>query len=516
MVDKHPYVEPAIRTIAGGFITATTFVAYLRPDLILVCLILLVFIGVNLFQSGYTRFCLMEKLLKRFGFRSELDEIRSMALHDALTGLPNRLLLEDRTDMALAHARRQGGKVAMLFIDIDNFKHVNDLHGHKAGDQLLVLIGSMLRARLRESDTLARWGGDEFVVLLPDPGDYSGARAVAGKLMTAVQQRLRVDHMDNSVTLSVGIALYPDDADSCETLLVQADKALFFAKSQGRNNIQVFSDMRDRGLGYGDFDLTSRFSAAVKEKQIQVHYQPVVDAGTGRPTAVEALARWHDPKYGWVAPGVFIPMAENLGLIHEVGRQVLEQALTHFATSPFKDSLCLAINISNRQLQSRTFVDEIKGMVDSHGLPPSKLKLEITESIAFGIGDAQGCLRELHNAGFLISLDDFGTGFSSLSRLHEVTVQELKIDISFVRRIHIPQGRMMIKTITEMAHAMKLNVVAEGVEDRETAELLRDMGVENLQGYYFGRPVSCEECVRVMGENCGSESVPTETLAAAR
>ena len=209
-------------------------------------------------------------------------------------------------------------------------------------------------------------------------------------------------------------------------------------------------------------------------------------------------------------------MAENLGLIHEVGRQVLAQALTHFATSPFKDSLCLAVNISNRQLQSRTFVDELKGMVDSHGLPPSKLKLEITESIAFGIGDAQACLRELRNAGFLISLDDFGTGFSSLSRLHEVAVQELKIDISFVRRIHTPQGRMMIKTITAMAHAMKLNVVAEGVEDRETAELLRDIGVENLQGYYFGRPVSCEECVRVMGENCGSESAPAEALAAPR
>lgn len=629
---KLPYIEPTIRSIAGALITAFGILLYLWPDMKLAWLALLFFVSFNLFQSGFTHFCLMEKFLRKCGFRSELDEIKSlskvnadhldtlnllsevvvelspegrlvrlteswrkllgsdqtnawaclgrhfvdymypeergaleqllnrlkeneiealrfrmlrednsehwiegkftlyrenhpqpvirgvlrdvtesylqekhishMAMHDALTNLPNRVLLEDRMERAISQAKRAGLKVAVLFVDLDNFKQINDIHGHKAGDQLLVAISTTLKDNLRKSDTLARWGGDEFIVLLQGLRQVDEAYNIAEKLMGAIRKEALVEYVDMLVTLSIGMAVFPDDADTSEALLIQADKALFFAKSQGRNNIQMYSQLRDNDLGYQEVDMTSRFAAAVKQGGIQVHYQPVVDAGSERAVAFEALARWQDDKHGWVSPAIFIPMAENLGLMCEVGQQVMKQALRDFRQFLQHDpALCMSVNVSNRQLFSPNFMPGLVGLLEQYGIEAAQLKLEITESIALlGIGNAKECLRELSGAGFYLSLDDFGTGFSSLSYLHEFPVNELKIDISFVRRINSEDGRVMVKTIVDMGHAMKLQLVAEGVENPETARILHGMGVERFQGYNFSRPLPKEECLRLIGK----------------
>lgn len=634
-MNRQTYIEPAIRTIVGGFIVACGVLVYVQPAWSWLWLSILFFVGFNLFLSGFTQFCMMEKLLKKLHFRSELDEIRNlnrahaeaearaafydtlgllnevvielsrdgrlaflsdhwlkllgidsrsdedfvghpflsfinrqdrrvletlldallkgerdtmslrfrmlredrhehwvegkfalyrkqgevqgirgvlrdvteahvqekrishMAMHDALTGLPNRTYLDERIGEAIERSGRVGSKFALLFIDLDNFKRINDLHGHKTGDQLLASVSAILRANLRETDVLARWGGDEFVVLLPFSRDADIARKVAGELMRKLQLELEKQISDTFVTLSIGIAVYPDDADTSEALLVQADKALFYAKSQGRNNIQMCSDLQTRAPGFEDAEMTSRFVAAVKQSLFQVYYQPVMDAGDhGRIAGVEALARWHDDKYGWVSPATFIPLAEDMGLINEVGRQVLEQALDHFSQcSGVCADLKLAVNVSKRQLMSVDFYPMLLDMVRRYGMSPRQIKLEITESIALeGIDKARTYLQRLSEAGFTLSLDDFGTGFSSLSHVHELPFDEIKIDISFVRRIKTPEGRVLVKTIADMGHAMQLALVAEGVEDAETAAILRELGVGMLQGYHFGSPMPKEEC----------------------
>lgn len=632
---RQTYIEPAIRSIAGGFIVICGLLIYLTPQWTWLWISILIFIGFNLLQSGFTKFCMMEILLKKVNFRSELDEIknlnranaeaearaafydtlgllnevvielgqdgtlvflsehwrellaedqpdnvsflghpftgflheadrapfeqllqalleenagmvsmrfrmlredplehwvegkfalyhkqdrvrgirgvlrdvteahkqekriRHMAMHDALTSLPNRVHLDVRISEEIRRACSTHSKFALLFIDLDNFKQINDLHGHKTGDQFLIDVGNILRVNLRETDMLARWGGDEFVVLLPVSQDPEATRKLASDLMHTLQHSLDKLYSDTLVTLSVGIAIYPDDASTGEALLVQADKALYYAKAQGRNKIQLFSDMLTQAAGYEDVGMTSRFMAAVKRGLLQVHYQPVMNANSpGRIVGVEALARWHDDEYGWVSPASFIPLAENLGLINEVGRQVLEQALHHFSQcSGASAGLKLAVNISKRQLMSEDFYPMLLGMVQEFGLSPGQIKLEITESIALhGIEVAKGYLQKLSDAGFALSLDDFGTGFSSLSHVHELPFDEIKIDISFVRRIKTPEGRVLVKTIVEMGHAMQLSLVAEGVEDHETALILQGMGVEMLQGYYFSPPMSKENC----------------------
>lgn len=429
------------------------------------------------------------------------NRISHMAMHDALTSLPNRIYLDERINDEIRRASAADSKFALMFIDLDNFKQINDLHGHKAGDQLLIDVSRILRTNLRESDVLARWGGDEFVVLLTSRHSPESARSVATELMRTLQTNLRKIYSDVFVTLSIGIAFYPDDALTDEDLLMQADKALFYAKSQGRNNVQVFSDLQNIAAGYENVHMTSRFVAAVKQNLLQVHYQPVMDAGDHtRVVAMEALARWHDEKLGWVSPAKFIPLAENMGLINEVGQHILEHALHHFGQC---NCLCvglkLAVNVSKRQLLSQDFYQMIIAMVQRHGLRPGQIKLEITESIALqGIDVARRHLQKLSDAGFILSLDDFGTGFSSLSHLHELPFDEIKIDLSFVRRIKTPEGRILARTIVEMGHAMQLSLVAEGVEDSETAEILQEMGVEMLQGYYFSRPMPKEECAGFM------------------
>jgi len=441
-------------------------------------------------------------------------QIKHMAMHDALTGLPNRVLLEEKMEQSLAHAKRNKLAMGVLFIDLDNFKQVNDIHGHKTGDHLLVSVSRIMRQRLRATDTLARWGGDEFVVLLPELKLVTDIREVAESLMHQLEDELVAEGFDAIVTLSIGGALYPEDAVTSETLLVQADKALYFAKEQGRNNVQIYTELRDNNLGYYDFDMTNRFSQAVKDGRIQVQYQLIVEASSEMPKGFEALARWYDEKYGWVSPAVFIPMAENLGLIQDLGKQVLNRALKDFSSlAVHNKELILSVNLSNRQLMQGDFNEWIIALVASYGLEPEQIKLEITESLTqIGIVRAKEILESLRVAGFWLSLDDFGTGYSSLSHLHSLPVHELKIDMSFVRRYEDQDGFIMLETIVAMGHSLGLELVAEGVETKACAQAMCGLGVERLQGYYFSKPLPWDEVERNC-ENCKKGMIPDVALA---
>lgn len=430
--------------------------------------------------------------------------ISHMALHDALTGLPNRVLLEDRIKQAIQQGLRNGNRVGICFIDLDHFKNINDAYGHKAGDALLVMLAEMLKASLREGDTLARWGGDEFVVLLPDLTAIDAVRLVAQKMVDSMRQTLVMDGLSINATFSMGIAVYPDDESTgdIDSLLAQADRAMFYAKSQGRNNFQLFSDMSSKGLGKKELYIQTRLAQAIRDCRIDVWFQPQVDSSPqpdGRPrlTGVEALARWHDADLGWISPGSFVPMAENLGLINELGLLVWRQSFEQFSqwrqTHP---ALTLSINISKRQLFASDFMQMLMDDVERFGLDPRSLVLEVTESVALmDVEFAEARLRQLAQAGFTLAIDDFGTGYASLSQLHELPIGELKVDISFVRRVRSAEGLRMAQGIVSLAQALRLRTVAEGVEDEATAQVLRDIGVDVLQGYHFARPCPAVEFV---------------------
>ena len=434
--------------------------------------------------------------------KSYLQErhISHMALHDALTNLPNRALLEDRIRKALQLARRSQHHVAVCFVDLDHFKNVNDAYGHKVGDALLVALAQMLKTLLRDGDTLARWGGDEFVVLLPELASAEAVRPVAQKLLEAMRRTVELEGLSINVTFSMGISVFPDDGGDADGLLAQADRAMFYAKSQGRNSFQMFGDMSHKGLGRKELYIQSRLAQAIREGQIAVWFQPLVAAaprvdGCARLVAVEALARWHDAEHGPISPASFIPIAENLGLIGELGNLVRRQALEQFRLWRVEHpALHLALNVSKRQLFAADFIEALNDDVRRYDIPPSAVVIEVTESVALmDVDFAEDRLRHLAAAGFVLSIDDFGTGYASLSQLHDLPVGELKIDISFVRRVHAPEGLRMVQAIINMAQALRLRTVAEGVEDERTAAVLREAGVDLLQGYHFGRPAPAAE-----------------------
>ena len=430
--------------------------------------------------------------------------ITHMALHDALTNLPNRVLLEDRIKQAIQQALRTGNRVCVCFIDLDHFKNINDAYEHKVGDALLLKIAQQLQDCLRDGDTLARWGGDEFVVLLPDLGSAEAVHLVAQKMVDAMRQTFELEKLQVNATFSMGIAIFPDDdmEGNIDNLLSQADRAMFYAKSQGRNNFRLFSDMSSKGLGKKELYIQARLAQAIREQQISVWFQPQVAArprqdGRMQLVGIEALARWHDPDLGWISPSSFIPMAENLGLINELGALVRRQAFEHFsAWLKLHPELKLSINISKRQLYASDFTQVLMDDVEKYGIPPAAVILEVTESVALiDVEFAADRLRQLVNAGFILSIDDFGTGYSSLSQLHELPIGELKIDISFVRRVHTPEGLRIAQGIVSLAKALHLRTVAEGVEDEETAQVMRELGVDLLQGYHFARPTTADELV---------------------
>jgi diguanylate cyclase (GGDEF)-like protein/PAS domain S-box-containing protein len=429
------------------------------------------------------RLSLEERLLRQANF-------------DELTGLPNRVLMLDRLDQGIAQANRNNSMAALLYIDLDRFKNVNDSVGHAAGDRLLAEAGQRLAECLREGDTLARMGGDEFVVILPGIADGDAAQLVVERVAETLSQPFGIAGQEHFVTASVGIALYPADGSGSQVLLRNAELAMYRAKENGRNCSQFFTVEINRRLQQR-LALEARLRGATIRKEMLLHYQPILDLRTGQPVAVEALLRWRQADGGLMMPGAFIPVAEDTGLIRDLGDWVATTACIEL-----KDLLAgpnplsrVALNVSPRQLQVEGFGATIANLLAETGLSPAQLELEITESVLMddkpATADNLGMLCDL---GIRLSIDDFGTGYSSLGYLHRYPFSTLKIDRSFVEAAPASRNAArLVESIIGMAHGLGLDVIAEGVETEEQADFLRARNCDHVQGFLFSRPLPLED-----------------------
>jgi diguanylate cyclase (GGDEF)-like protein/PAS domain S-box-containing protein len=432
-------------------------------------------------------------------------QILHLAHHDTLTQLPNRVNLLARLELAMTSARREQQALAMLFIDMDRFKNINDTLGHQVGDGLLMAVGQRLRALVRDCDMVARLGGDEFVVVLTGIG-HDGERAaaaVAGKVMAELGRPYQVrGHVLHS-TPSIGIAQFPADGGDADTLMKNADTAMYHAKSAGRNNFQFFEPAMNQASAERLL-LEDGLRTAIANRELSLHYQPQLDLPTGRVVGLEALLRWNHPVMGMVPPLKFIPVAEDTGQIEAIGLWVLEQALTQIAVWRMAghDDLRVAVNLSAHQLRDSQFTERVSQALLLHDLPGEALELEITESVAMrDPAQTAELLRQLRRHGVALAIDDFGTGYSSLSYLKRLPLSCLKLDRSFVMDIESDPNDAAICTATiQLAHSLGLGVVAEGVETAVQLEFLRRLGCDIVQGYYISKPLPAAEMTRFLKE----------------
>jgi len=427
------------------------------------------------------------------------EQIKHLAYHDALTNLPNRLLFKDRLTVALSHAQREGARLAVLFLDLDRFKVINDSLGHNIGDQLLQAVAARVHACVRESDTVARLGGDEFTVLLPRLHRSDDAAPIAAKIIEAVRYPFHIEGREFFTTTSIGISLFPEDGTDAETLIKNADTAMYQAKELGRDNYQLFN-AHVNANALQRIALEHGLRKAMSSEELQVHYQPIYDMQTGSTTGMEALLRWTHPQMGPVPPATFIPLAEATGMMIPIGTWALRQACEQGKAwhDAGHQTLSLAVNLSVTQLQQIDLVDRVRAILATTGFPASSLELEITESSAMQSPETSiRTLFELKKLGIRISLDDFGTGHSSLSYLKRFPIDTLKIDQSFVRDItHDPDTAAIVTAIIAMAHSLRLKVIAEGVEYPEQANFLREHGCDQMQGFLMTPPVPREQFLR--------------------
>jgi diguanylate cyclase (GGDEF)-like protein/PAS domain S-box-containing protein len=424
-------------------------------------------------------------------------QIKLLAYFDSLTGLPNRTLLKDHMDLALGHARRLNKFVAVLLLDLDNFKHINDTLGHAKGDRLIQEVSSRLRNEIRSCDTLARWGGDEFILLMTDVDDVQSTAIVTAKILRVLNEKpFTIDNTEIITTASIGIALYPQDGQDPETLLKQADTAMYEAKKKGRNDYHFFSsrlaqqtDQRHR--------MEVNLRRALRQKEMFLVYQPQIDLGLGRVTGMEALVRWQSLDDGLISPAQFIPVAEETGLIRPLGEWILHTACSQAVLwqENHLSPLRIAVNLSAKQFHQPDLVQRIKATLRETGLQPQLLELELTESVFLENMDvAIEALRELKLLGIQFSIDDFGTGYSSLSYLKKLPIDRIKIAHEFVRDISTDEGdKAIAKATIAMAQSLGLKLIAEGVETHEQLSFLLSHGCNVMQGYYFAKPMASEK-----------------------
>ena len=427
--------------------------------------------------------------------------IAFLAHHDALTGLPNRLLLKDRMEQAIVHCERSGNKVALLFVDLDRFKAVNDTFGHPVGDALLRDAAQRLLACVRDSDTISRHGGDEFLVVLTDLQNSEVPAQIAGKIMAALGQPFHIETHEAAISASVGIAVYPEDGAGFEDLLKKADTAMYHAKEAGRNAFRFYTERMNTDA-QERLDLHSRLRRALERKEFVLHYQPLFELASGRIVGGEALVRWQDPEQGLVAPGLFIPATEHSGLIVPLGEWVLNEACAELARwhALGCPQLSMAVNISAIQFRRGDVEETVRRALEASGAPASSLELELTESILIdGAEQVLATIRRLQSLGVRLAIDDFGTGYSSLAYLKRFAVDKLKIDQSFVRDIVTDQDdAAIVRAVIQMARSLNLHVLAEGVESEAVAAELRAMNCDLVQGYHFGRPIPAVEFRRLL------------------
>jgi diguanylate cyclase (GGDEF)-like protein len=434
--------------------------------------------------------------------RSE-QRIRHMAHHDELTGLPNRALLNARLAQSLGQARRSGRPLALLFLDLDGFKYINDSLGHEVGDRLLRTAALRLQSIVRPGDTVARLGGDEFVVMLVDLKQAGDAAAIAHEIVQALSRPLRADDRTLHVTASVGVATFPADGDSAELLLKHADAAMYRAKAHGRNGVQCYT--RDMGLqAHQRVELQSALRLAVEHGQFELHYQPQCTPESGRIVAVEALIRWPHPELGLVSPERFIPLAEETGLIAPIGRWVLRAACRQLQAwhAAGHTRLVMAVNLSARQFLTQDIPQLVREALEEHGLPAHALELELTETaLMHNAESVRATLQALKDLGVVLALDDFGTGYSSLNHLRRFPIDTIKIDKSFTADMASSDDTTaIVRAIVAMARSLGVQTVAEGVENEAQLRFLAALQCDRVQGYHLGRPQPAAELTPSLGE----------------
>jgi diguanylate cyclase (GGDEF)-like protein len=427
-----------------------------------------------------------------------------LAQHDSLTDLPNRGLLSDRLDHAISLAYRRRKKMAVLFLDIDQFKHVNDSLGHEIGDRLLQSIARRLLGCVRRSDTVSRQGGDEFVILLSEVTQAQDAAVSAEKMLQALSATHYIDAHELRVTGSIGIVVYPDDGAQADVLLKHADFAMYHAKEQGRNNYQFFEpDLNVRALERQT--LESGLRRAIDSKELVLHYQPKVNLQSGSIVGAEAFVRWRHPERGLILPSQFVPIAEACGTIVAIGRWVLREACRQARTWQVGGigALRIAINVSAGELRDRDFLRYVREILDETGLAPRDLELELRETVL--LQDAQfasSVLGSLQDLDVQLALDDFGTGYSSLSNLKQFPIDILKIDQSFVRELTTDSSaNSIVGAVIGMGRNLGMQVVAEGVESREQLTCLQQLACPQGQGFYFSEPLTAAQFTRLCRRN---------------
>jgi len=439
------------------------------------------------------------------------------AVHDALTGLPNRVLLQDRLQEGILQSRRAGGSLALLLLDLNGFKEVNDTFGHSYGDRLLVAIGPRLQGAVRESDTVARLGGDEFAVIMLDAGGVPGASLTAARILAALEQPFAVEDQPLEIGASIGIALYPDHGEDAETLLRHADTAMYVAKRSG-DGFAVFGSDGDGALP-NRVTLTSHLRHGIEDDELVLEYQPKVDLITRQLRGVEALVRWKRPGAGVLPPDRFIPLAEQTGLIRPLTRWVLNTALAQCrAWREGGLDVNVAVNLSMRNLQDAGLPALIDELLDRWQVPAEMLKLEVTESVIMANPTrALEVATLLRERGVALHLDDFGTGYSSLSQIKRLPLRELKIDRSFVLHLAADEDdAAIVRSTIDLGHNLGLVVVAEGVENRETWDLLREAGCDVAQGYFVSHPLSGKRLEEWLRSAAWHEAGPSPVLSRER
>lgn len=453
----------------------------------------------------------------RYAIRQKQNEQRLIALaeYDPLTGLANRTLLRRRVEETAHSSNRTGKKFALLLLDLDHFKDVNDTLGHPAGDELLVEVAQRLSARCRCTDTVARLGGDEFVILANHMDAAADSSVLAEKLIESLTPPVRIGQQDIHVTTSVGIAIYPDDGGDLDVLLKNADMALYRAKSTGRGKAHLFDNRLAIEIKTRK-SIETEMRKALEQDGFDLHYQPQINCGNNEVVGVEALLRWKHPDLGPMGPDVFIPIAESTGLIGALGEWVLEKAcaqIVEWQTQEF-GPLRIAVNLSGVQFRN-DLVKIVRDITERYGVDPDLLELELTESVLMDhVEAALDTLQGLNDLGAKIAVDDFGTGYSSLSYLRRFPVDRLKIDRSFVRDIHNNHDdEAIVRAIVALAHSLNLGVIAEGVETRAQLTLLKKMGCCHAQGYLFSRPLPATELGDWLREKHASQNAAAERVA---
>jgi diguanylate cyclase len=449
-------------------------------------------LGITLATAVYDAYLQSKAKVQASRLEHANAALQHQATHDALTGLPNRALFFDRLGREIAHAERDRRAFAVLAVDLDRFKVINDTLGHGVGDQLLIEIARRLSGALRAVDTVARTGGDEFLLLVTDIGEPADAAIVAAKLISQLDPPVSINGAEVHASASIGISAYPTDGSDSDSLIAHADEAMYFAKQRGRNGFQFFNAdisvfSRER------LDIENDLRRALSLKQFEVHYQPKIDVASGRVNSVEALLRWRHPTRGLVGPNDFIPLAEESGLMGSIGEWVLREACRQARQwqldgLPF---LRIAVNISPIHFLQPKFLDIVRSALSDHDLEPRYLEIELTEATVMDHAESSiEILQNLSRMGVLVSVDDFGTGYSSMSYLRRFPIDKLKIDRSFINDLTTnTDAASIVKAIISLAHSLRLKVVAEGVETAEQLQQLRDLGCDQFQGFYRSEAV---------------------------